>query len=55
MSAWLSDSQSRSSLPIRTARDSAGTNQNTNGLLRQYLPKGMDLSGYTPRELNAIA
>lgn len=32
-----------------------GSNENTNGLLRQYLPKGLDLSGYSQFKLNAIA
>ena len=32
-----------------------GTNENTNGLLRQYFPKGTDLSWYGKRELNAVA
>ena len=32
-----------------------GSNENANGLLRQYLPKGIDLSGYSQAKLNAIA
>lgn len=32
-----------------------GSNENTNGLLRQYFPKRQDLSGLTQRQLDAVA
>ena len=32
-----------------------GSNENTNGLIRNYLPKGADLSIYSPTQLNEIA
>jgi IS30 family transposase len=32
-----------------------GSNENTNGLLRQYFPKGTDLSRWSPDEIEAVA
>jgi transposase, IS30 family len=32
-----------------------GSNENSHGLLREYLPKGTDLSAWTPAQLQAIA
>ena len=32
-----------------------GSNEHTNGLLRQYFPKGIDLSAYSQAKLNAVA
>jgi IS30 family transposase len=32
-----------------------GTNENTNGLLRQYFPDGTELSAYSQADLNKVA
>ena len=32
-----------------------GTNENTNGLLRQYFPKGKSMAGYSQADLDAVA
>ncbi|MFF5455390.1 IS30 family transposase [Streptomyces sp. NPDC012950] len=32
-----------------------GSNENTNGLLRQYFPKGTDLNAHTPEHLETVA
>jgi len=32
-----------------------GSNEHTNGLLRQYFPKGTDLSTYSQTKLDAVA
>lgn len=32
-----------------------GSNENTNGLLRQYFPKGSDLSAFSQRQLDSVA
>ena len=32
-----------------------GSNENTNGLLRQYFPKGEDVARYSQAQLNRVA
>jgi IS30 family transposase len=45
----------RSTSPTPTAPSQRGTNKNTNGLLRQYFPKGTDLARWSREEIEAIA
>jgi len=46
---------SRSTSAIHAALGSVDRKRNINGLLRQYFPKGLDISGYSQAQLSAIA
>ncbi len=42
-------------MPVGSCRSKRGTNENTNGLLRQYFPRGTDLTRHSREDLEAVA
>jgi IS30 family transposase len=44
-----------SGLPEKRASACSGAGRDTNGLLRQYFPKGTDLSAYSQADLDRVA